>query len=389
MARDWLIIGGGIHGTHLSLHLTRRGGVPLDQIRVLDPYSTALAVWDRVTRAVDMTYLRSPIVHNLHWDQGSLGLYARLHPQAPMTRFIPPFGRPSLALFNAHAAHLIDKFELDHVRIKGRAEGIVRTASGWRVETAEGALDAKNVILAMGLSEQPFWPEWAQAFRQDKRVQHIFAPDFDREALPPWTKAVVIGGGITAAQTALALAKQQPATVTLVRRHDERVFDFDSDVGWMNAIYLQDFARINDPDERRRVIGQARHRGSMPHDVAKALASAVADGTIRLMAGGVRGLAREDSELRLTLTEGETLSADQIVLATGYLQCRPGGALIDRLIAEYALPTARCGYPIVSQRLAWAAGLYVSGPLAELEIGPASRNIIGARMAGARIIGPG
>jgi thioredoxin reductase len=386
LASDWLIIGGGIHGTHLSLHLMLRGGVAPDQIRVLDPYPAPLAVWDRVTRAVGMEYLRSPIVHNLHWDQGSLGLFARLNQNAPMTRFIPPFGRPSLELFNAHAAHLIAKFGLNKLRLQGRAQSIQRTASGWRVETSDGALDANRIVLAIGLSEQPYWPEWAQAHQADPRVQHIFEPDFERESLPDWNQAVVAGGGITAAQVALALSSRAHGTVTLVRRHDERVFDFDSDVGWMNAINLRGFAQIADPDQRRRVIKQARHRGSMPRDVANALSAAVQTGAIRLIESGIESLSNDNDVFCLMLTSGETLQADQIILATGYDQSRPGGALIDNLIGEYDLPLAACGYPIVSPTLEWTTGLHVSGPLAELEIGPAARNIIGARLAGQRLV---
>lgn len=386
MASDWLIIGGGIHGTHLSLHLTRRGGVAPERIRVLDPHAAPLAVWDRVTRAVGMEYLRSPIVHNMHWDQGSLGLFARLNQQAPMTRFIPPFGRPSLELFNAHASHLIQKFGLDKLRIQGRAESIRRTESGWRVETSEGALDTNNIVLAIGLSEQPYWPEWARPFHADVRVQHIFEPDFDRDNLADWKHLIVTGGGITAAQVALALAERNPGTVTLVRRHDERVFDFDSDVGWMNAINLKRFALIENPDERRRVIRQARHRGSMPRDVANALAAAVQTGAIHLIESGVESLSVEKDGLCLTLSNGQTLSTDQIILATGYNQTRPGGVLVDNLIGAYELPLAACGYPVVSRTLEWTSGLYVSGPLAELEIGPAARNIIGARMAGQRLV---
>jgi hypothetical protein len=36
---------------------------------------------------------------------------------------------------------------------------------------------------------------------------------------------------------------------------------------------------------------------------------------------------------------------------------------------------------VVDRTLAWAPGLHVSGALAELEVGPVARNIIGARLA--------
>ena len=43
------------------------------------------------------------------------------------------------------------------------------------------------------------------------------------------------------------------------------------------------------------------------------------------------------------------------------------------------------GYPIIDPSLRWHPR-YVTGPLAELELGPSSRNIAGARRAGERIL---
>ena len=60
--------------------------------------------------------------------------------------------------------------------------------------------------------------------------------------------------------------------------------------------------------------------------------------------------------------------------------------MIDKLIESGSLPCAECGYPIVDTELRWHPRIYVSGPLAELELGPVSRNIAGARRAGDRII---
>ena len=75
-----------------------------------------------------------------------------------------------------------------------------------------------------------------------------------------------------------------------------------------------------------------------------------------------------------------------ILLATGFMPKRPGGKMVDQLITESQLPCAECGYPIVDTDLCWHPRLYVSGPLAELEIGPSSRNISGARRAAKRIV---
>ena len=61
-------------------------------------------------------------------------------------------------------------------------------------------------------------------------------------------------------------------------------------------------------------------------------------------------MRRNDLALRLaTRTE---LAAERVLPATGFASNRPGGEMVDALIASAALPRARCGYPIVTPRYA-------------------------------------
>ncbi len=60
--------------------------------------------------------------------------------------------------------------------------------------------------------------------------------------------------------------------------------------------------------------------------------------------------------------------------------------MIDSLIDSASPPCARCGYPIVDTSLRWHPRVHVSGPLAELELGPTSRNIAGARRAAEKLV---
>jgi len=85
---DWLIVGGGIHGTHLALYLTQRRRVPLDRLRILDPYPEPLALWEHHTANVGMTYLRSGHAHNLHYDPFSLITFARTQAGQPLAEFL-------------------------------------------------------------------------------------------------------------------------------------------------------------------------------------------------------------------------------------------------------------------------------------------------------------
>ena len=103
-------------------------------------------------------------------------------------------------------------------------------------------------------------------------------------------------------------------------------------------------------------------------------------------ATGVDGIDTRGSTLTLQLTNETRLAVNRVLLATGFDGHRPGGALVDGLVESAALPCANCGYPVVDEGLRWHPRVYVSGPLAELELGPTSRNIAGARRAAGRLV---
>ncbi len=395
---EWLIIGGGFHGTYLSLYLTRRKRIPADAIRVLDPYDHPLALWDHLAHNTGMEFLRSSHAHNLHFDPFSLVTFTRTLPGQPLAQFIEPYGRPSLELFHAHTRHLIERYQLDKLRLVGRAQKLLRLENGWRVETENQSIVTRNVIIAIGNTENPYWPDWAQSLRQSgASIHHIFDPAFQREALPEEAQILVVGGGITAAQTAVALAVRSPGHVTLLMRHPVRVHQFDSDTGWITPLYLNRFHAEHDYARRRAMITKARHRGSMPGDVADELNQAVENHLLTLQEGDIVGAKHvlplqtasfsnsSHDTIELMLSNGETIAADHVVLATGFETRRPGGAWLDEAITAYDLPLAPDGFPVVDQHLCWSPGLYVSGPLAELEIGPVSRNMVGVRLAAERI----
>ena len=75
-----------------------------------------------------------------------------------------------------------------------------------------------------------------------------------------------------------------------------------------------------------------------------------------------------------------------VLLATGFKASLPGKEWLSPVIDNYQLCCSECGYPIVSRSLQWGPDLYVTGALAELEIGPIARNISGARYAAGRIV---
>ena len=382
-ALDWLVIGGGLHGVHVAARLIAEGGVAADRLRLLDPAPALLERWRSCTAVTGMRHLRSPSVHHLDLHPFALQRFAGERKYRASGLFAAPYERPSLELFNAHCDEVIDRFGLGALHLRDRAAEILPGPGGVRVTTAGGAaLEAARVVLALGASEQPSWPAWAP--RGLAQVQHIFTLGPGGWPAAPGEAVAVVGGGISAVQVALRLRAEGQA-VHLICRHELREHQFDSDPGWLGPRFMAGFARERDWGRRRALIQAARHRGSVPADLLGDLRRAVGEG-LDLRRAGVEGLEQRGERLELRLQGGARLEVDRVLLATGASPQRPGGALIDGLVTAASLPCAACGYPILDAALRWHPRVHVTGPLAELELGPTARNIAGARRAADRLI---
>jgi plasmid stability protein len=148
---------------------------------------------------------------------------------------------------------------------------------------------------------------------------------------------------------------------------------------------MSTFRAEPDMERRRAIIRAVRHKGSMPAEVRGTLRRAAELGKLDLRVGTVSEATFADGAVSLRLEDGAHLEADRVMLATGFEATRPGGAWLDRAVAELGLPVAPCGYPIVEPSLRWHGGIFTTGALAELELGPVARNIIGARHAAERL----
>ena len=155
----------------------------------------------------------------------------------------------------------------------------------------------------------------------------------------------------------------------------------------MGPLGWREFARLDGGDERRGAIARERRTGSVP---AGDRPRGGARGLRRRSCGGLRdevvGVAVAGGEVELgpglgATGCGGTGSCSPLV----FHPRRPGGGLLDRTIGRLGLECAGCGYPVVDSSLRWGPGLNATGILAELEIGPVARNILGARLAGERL----
>lgn len=378
---DWLIIGGGPHGIHVGVRLAGRRTGAEGRVAVLDPHPDPLHAWRSVTTGLGMTYLRSPVVHHVGLRSLELVEFADRQRHA-LTR--PPFKgryrRPSLELFDAHAAHCAREAGLTDGWRVGRAERLTQTRRGWRVETDRGALQARRVVLGVGASGRLHRPSWASDLGD--RVDHVLDPGRRPIRGGP---VLVVGGGLSAAQAAMGLADRR-VEVTLVSRHPPRIHRFDAAPGWLGPKRMRGFRAEADAGRRREMIRRARHRGSLTSDAHHALRAMERRGALRVISGEVVAARQEPGGVQLRVDGGDRghvrLRVQRVLLATGYAPDASSPPWITELALDAGLPLAPCGTPLPDRALQWAPGLHLTGPLAELELGPVARNLAGARRAG-------
>ncbi|GLO68164.1 FAD/NAD(P)-binding protein [Oceanobacillus kimchii] len=379
----WIVIGGGVQGCSVASRLLIEKKVTTEELLIIDPHAEPLEMWQRITSKIGMQYLRSPVVHHLEADPYSLKKFAKLHD------FTQPFkgkyGRPRLDLFNDHSLNVVNKTGVRDSWRQGLVNKLAKHSIGWEVSVQDGQnFYGERVILAIGVNNTPHFPTWAQELQDNERMNHIF--DLKKD-LPNSGNIIVVGGGMTAAQLASNLSKQQDVnSITLVKRHPFRIHRFDSDPGWLGPKFLTSFDKLTNYKKRREVIQEARYRGSITKDVYINIKKQINTGKLHVYNGGVVSAKLEGQCIQLLTSQDEVLSGDAVLLSTGAEPSLPGREWLKEAIDHIRLPCAPCGFPIVSKSLEWKNGLFVTGALAELEIGPVSRNIAGARKATERIL---
>ncbi len=386
---DWIIVGSGVHGLLHANVLLRVRDVRPEAVCIVDPHPRPLQRWNHRLANAGAAYLRSPGAHTLEPDFAAIVRFAQNRPSFPAP-FMDPYRRPSTQLFTAYADSLLARMPLDTMLRRGVVEEIRLEGETVIAETSTGTLRSRRLILAVGKSEQLEIPQWAESLAaRGGEVNHVYDPQFRLSAFTTRGRCVVVGGGIGAAQVALALARQG-AEVDVLSRRPIAVSMFDSEPCFIGPKCLRAFRNTASSEERRAMIQEARRPGTVPRFVYDELMSAVDAGRIRLYIGEVSDTAiQPDGKPRQIglFTGKEAIRCASVILATGYRDAVPAAALMDRLSDRYGFPRTPDGYPLAAPTLEWGGGIYLTGSLAELELGPPAPNIIGAHNAARAMLG--
>ncbi|RCW65883.1 FAD-dependent oxidoreductase [Saliterribacillus persicus] len=377
----WIIIGGGIHGCCIANRLLKEKICRKDLL-IIDAYPEPMHVWRSLTEKIGMDYLRSPSVHHIAQDPFSLKEYAHKFDYAQP--FKGRYRRPRLDMFNQHSIDEMDEVNVRECWKQGIVNWLKRSDGVWEVSLfTNEVIQAEHVVLAMGVNRKPQYPQWFSGAEDKKHIRHIF----DQETvLPEKGDVFVLGGGMTAAHLAHTLARKSAInSVTILKRHPFRINNFDSDPGWLGPKYLRNFYEVDCYEKRRKLIQEARHRGSITSELYVKLKKQVKAGRLRFYTGELEKVKCKEDIIEIQMDDGERLVANTMLLATGAKASMPGEKWLTPVIKKLNLPCAPCGFPVVAPSLEWKQKLYVAGALAELEIGPTSRNIAGARKTADRI----
>lgn len=382
---SWLIIGGGPHGTYLSHLLVHGAGLARDRVRVLDPHAAPLAVWNRVTHNLQMFFLRSTCNEHLDLDPASMLKFSRSRAGRGRSQFLSGRPCPSLALFEAHSANVLDRYGLTGLRLKGHATAISPQGNCVRVETADGTIDSRNVILATGGNENLCIPDWAvEARKRDAPVCHALSSDFRLEDLRSSRCVAIVGGGMTSAHLAIALASYR-REVLIIARHHMRVHHFDADLDNFQSVAIGN--GLSSRDVVKAKSNGTRNDGSITPELADELCALMRRKEVRWVIGAIAGVDRgDDARWTLTLDDGWRAPVSAIVLATGLNSDIVLPHWLRKSAGECGLPLDDRGSPVINDGLCWHPRIRVIGRPAEARLGPLARNLVGARRAGGRIL---
>ena len=378
------IVGAGIHAAVVAARLLHEWPSLRRSLRLVDPSGRCLSNWQRRTWDQGMETMRSPGAHHLDVAPQSLLDYTQAHRRE--RELLAPYHRPSLQLFMDHSRWVIGRHGLDALVVPTTVVDVEPAGDGYRLHGADGTILAtRTLIVAPGLRGHERLPAWASelARRAPRLATHVELLDVRAENVVG-ERVLVVGGGLSAATLADA-AVERGARVTLVSRHRLEARLFDADPGWVGPKYLTFFQSEPDPDARLRMIRRARGRGSVTPELLERLRQRREEGRLEIL---------EETELRAAQHE-EGRRTIRVVFDRGGRRerfhrvwcCTGFEPSLDRL--GWLGPLARLpqcqGRPLIGSTLQLSRGCFVTGWLAELWVGPAARNISGARHA-ARLI---
>lgn len=362
--RGWqvLVVGSGPHALTTAAYLLTADPRLAGRLVVADPRPW-LAGWHGHFARLELERLRSACVH--HPDPRPYALLEHATAAGREDELHGAAGSPSSALFADFCRSLVRRHDLEGARLPATVTALDPRDDG-SVDVRLGAerVRAAVVVLAGNLV-RPRTPV------PGARHSDTVAPD----EVGAGQRVVVIGGALTAAHLALRAAARG-AVVHLVARTPLRTQAMDVDPVWLGHALPRFTA--GSPQQRAAQVGEAR-RGTVPAETLERLRTEPRV-TVHVGRPCVAGPAG------VRLDDGRRLAAEHVWSATGHVVDVRADPLTSGLLAQVPVPVVD-GLPVLTDALSWAGtGIHLTGAAASLGVGPAARNLAGARMAAERVV---
>ena len=286
---------------------------------------------------------------------------------------------PSTALFQDFCKDLARNLQHDY--IKAYASDVTQdVGEGYIVSLKDGTeILSSSVVLALGQNGMQVVPNGLVGV--PKNV--LMSWDRMKESLQPHHEsALVVGGGLTAVQSAQYCLRQGKKVVLCSRRPlVERHFDIDEcwfDKRTANK-HIAEFYHQNE-SERIRQLREVRGGGSVPPLYMDDLRKWEKNGQLIVVNQVDPGYICRTEDGKLLIDIGNEVKFDCVVLACGVKTNCIMNPLVKRVHENFPIEIVE-GFPNISVNLEWSKNLYVVGALAGLNVGPDAANIMGARRA--------
>ena len=391
----------------------------------MDPGQNFLEEWNKRFEALGIAHLRSPAVaHPKAYEPQALVNFAesqgrtnellnvpfvtqRLSTEGLTAQDPRLYGLPTTALFRDFCSSLEEK--LPHQWLTARAVQVLKDENTGKFRArytsgdGDGWVIADAVVLATGPAGERNIPEPFRPFADSGCVTHTaeflsngkaiasMAPRSWRGSGSGGARLLVIGGGLTAAQAALAAVAAGSRVVLRSRRPlTTRAYDLSKE--WLDqrhATRLRSEFLTTPVEGRLKMVREAVQGGSVPESYMKEL-HRLASTSDRLELETSEGIDRSVVFIREGKVHVDDEVFDHIILATGSSSAPGLTPLYKQVEAEFGLRTVD-NYPLLDDGLSWMPNgedLFVVGANAVLELGPGALNLMGA-MRGGRIVAEG
>jgi cation diffusion facilitator CzcD-associated flavoprotein CzcO len=219
------------------------------------------------------------------------------------------------------------------LRLGAEAQRVERLTQAWRLHTSSGDIDARQLVIAIGLHHTPVIPQWPGA---DGFETMVHSSEYRNPAPYQGKKVLVVGTGSSALEIAHDLATGGAAKVWLAVRTPPNILlrslpwglpgDLisvplyrlpvriaDAIAGAARRKAVGDLTEFGLPEPEEGPFFRAKHRGRVPAMVDMDVIDAIRDGSVEVVA-----TVESFDDGKVVLADGSRLDPQAVVLGTGY-----------------------------------------------------------------------